>query len=359
MKRKSSSDEEKARDLLCDFLISRERAPLRSFLTLYSAERLLRPGKIGLLRVETEVPTNLGSRADLVVASATHLLFVEVKIDAVEQVGQYEKYKHFFEREGYVVSVGGLVERTRDARSKYNIAFLNELGVRRLTWSELLAAFRAEFEETNEFKQFVANLRQVRPALGSIAVGSSQPAVTTTKACSDIATNNDVLAEFYKELLAWLAPMEGKLWQYGNSPYCLAFGKPAWGTTFQESWFLRALICCQNKVASDPAFGFGIMLWNRTWTKNKVWFERNRTEIAEYFSRKGFNVGRNAGSSWHRREVWQPPYDTKGLKYANASWPLRISLKTYTDDPKSWTDLLSAAAQKCKELTRIIDGLEF
>jgi hypothetical protein len=359
MKRKSTSEEEKARDLLYDFLISRDRAPLKSFLTLYSAVGLLRNGELGLLRVETEVPTNLGSRADLVVASATELLFVEVKIDAVEQVGQYEKYKHFFERQGYVVTAGGLVERTRNARSKDNIAFLNELGVRRLTWSELLAAFRGEFEETKEFKQFVANLRQVRPTLGSTVAGVSQSAVTIDKSCSDIAINNDVLAQFYKELAGWLAPMEGKLWQYGNSPYCLAFGKPSWGTTFQESWFLRAFICCQNKDASEAAFGFGVMLWNRTWTKNKAWFERNRSQIVEYFSRRGFDVGRNAGSSWHRREVWQPAYDTKGLKYANASWSPRISLRTCARDLKSWNDLLSVSAQKCKELARIIDGLEF
>jgi hypothetical protein len=61
MKRKSSSEEDKARDLLYDFLISRDRAPLISFLKLYSAEGLARNGELGLLRVETEVPTNLGS----------------------------------------------------------------------------------------------------------------------------------------------------------------------------------------------------------------------------------------------------------------------------------------------------------
>ena len=358
MKRKSSSDEEKARDLLYEFLISRDRAPLKSFLGLYSAKRLLRNGDLGRLFVETEVPTNLGSRADLVVASAIDLLFVEVKIDAVEQVGQYEKYKDFFERQGYVVSAGGLVERTRNGRSKDNIAFLNELGVRRITWTELLAAFREEFDETEEFKEFVANLRQLGPTLGSKAAAASPRAITINKACCDIATNNDVLAEFYKELAGRLAPMKGKLWQYGNSPYCLAFGKSAWGTIFQEKWFLRAFICCQNKVVSDPAFGFGVMLWNRTWTKNKVWFERNRREIAEYFSRRGFDVGRNAGSSWHRREVWQPPYDTKGLKYANAAWPPRISLCMCTEDSRSWNDLLSVSAQKCNELARIVDGLE-
>jgi hypothetical protein len=359
MKRKSSSEEEKARDLLYEFFISRRRAPLQSFLRLYSAERLLRNGGVERLLVQTEVPANLGSRADLVVANDSDLLFVEVKIDAVEKVGQYEKYKHFFERQGYVVIAGGLVERTRTARSKDNIAFLDALGVRRLTWSELLGALQDEFGQTEEFKQFIANLRQVRSTIGSKPSVVVDRAATASKDRSDIAASNHALADFYKELVGLLSPMEGRLWQYGNPPYCLAFGKPSWGTMFQESWFQRAFICCEKKIPSEPAFVFGVMLWNRTWTKNKIWFEQHRNAIAEYFACRGFDVGRNTGSSWHRREAWLPPYDTKGLKYANALWSARIPLTTCGHAPMPWNDLLATSARKCKELARILDELNF
>jgi hypothetical protein len=355
MKRKSTSDEENARDLLCHFLVTCKRAPLRVLLELYSAHALLKHAKLDQLLVETEVPTNLRSRADLVVASATHLLFVDVKIDAVEQVGQYEKYKHSFETEGYVVTAGGLVERTRSARSKDNVAFLNELGVRRPSWSQLLDAFQQEFGETDEFKRLLRDLRKIRPTLGSGAAESAARSPMASKNSSLISADNNTLAEFYKELLGLVSPMAGKLWQYGNSPYCLAFGKPSWGITFRESWFLRAFICCQKNEPSEPAFGFGVMLWNRTWTKNKKWFERHKSDIAQYFSRRGFDVGRNVGASWHSREAWLPPYDSKRLKYANAFWSPRLRLTTCDHVPVAWNDLLSASAEKCEELARIID----
>src|SRR5438309_664173 len=109
MPRKSTSIEERARDALYDFLLVLDRRPLAKFVRLYfpggTPPELARSKD---LTVEMEVSTNLESRADLVISNCKTLLFVEVKVDAVEKLGQYSKYKQYFEAKGYSVTAGGL-----------------------------------------------------------------------------------------------------------------------------------------------------------------------------------------------------------------------------------------------------------
>lgn len=356
MPRKSSSVEERARDALCEFIASMQQQPLHTFLTLYFPRRLPPAfGDTARLRVQTEVVTNLGSRADIVIARNQTLLFVEVKVEAVEQVGQYEKYKHYFESQGYTVTAGGLINRVRSARTKDNRAFLETLGVVRVFWSEALKAFATQFGETEEFQRFRSKLVTISAAIGS---RTRLPRVQATRGIKDpqrLYRSNEVLCRFYSELLCGVAPMEGVVWQSGNSPYCLMFGRRSWREKFHEQWFYRVFCCLGKNDLADPQFGFSVMLWNRTWTKNQEWFRQHRAELASYFASRGFDIGRNEGSSWHERTSWRPPYETRGLRYCNAFWDRRLRLNE-NSGATDWNALLARVTLHCGELARIVEA---
>lgn len=359
MSRISSSVEERARDVLVTFLLTLDRKPLGAFLDLYSPAGLQSESShLGPLSVMTEVPTNLGSRSDLVICNDSALLFVEVKVDAVEQVGQYEKYKRYFEREGYVVTAGGLIARDRRSNRKDNAAFLEALGVRRLRWSRILRVFENAFENTPAFREFRQRLSSLSPLLAVQDETSLPVTSTATRDASLLKSRNDVVCMFYHELLERLRPLEGTVWQYGNSPYCLAFGHPYWARKFGEDWFHRAFICLQKKDAAHPCFTFGVMIWNRSWTKNEAWFRERRGDLARYFVKCGFDVGRNEGSSWHRRVSWFQPYDINGLKYANANWTPRVELSAFGKSSADWDRLLTTSANYCMGLAKIIDSVQ-
>lgn len=358
MPRKSSSPEEKARDVLYGFLLLLNRAPLKRFLKLYWPDGIPTAFvKLDKLEVRTEVETNLGSRVDLMIASQAALLFVEVKIDAVEQLGQYEKYRHFFESQGYIVTAGGLINRIRKARTKDNATFLDALGVKRVSWFDVLDGFGKQFAKTEEFKRFQAALFAINPSIGATRLPGGRNVAFTERTPALLAVRNDIVCHFYADLLPQLTPMEGTVWQYGNSPYCLAFGKAHWREIFKEDWFHRAFVSCERSDSGMQRFKFGVMLWNRTWTKNAEWFLKHRKQLVDYFTRAGFNVGRNAGSSWHRRTAWIPPYDAKGLKYVNASWNREISINGREEAQNEWNSLLARCHKYCNELARVVDEL--
>jgi hypothetical protein len=200
--RKSISVEERARDTLYDFLLALHRRPLAQFLKLYFSDGVPKPlAEVADLKVNTEVPTNLGSRVDLLITGDGALLFVEVKVDAVEQVGQYEKYKHYFESGGgYTVYAGGLVNRLRKPGKKDNAPFVAALGVRRVYWSQVLSTLETEFGNTREFALFRSRLMSISPHIGTY---SSDDTIQTERVERDpglLVNRNDILCSFYSDL---------------------------------------------------------------------------------------------------------------------------------------------------------------
>jgi hypothetical protein len=135
------------------------------------------------------------------------------------------------------------------------------------------------------------------------------------------------------------------------------FGKHAWKEKFHEGWFYRAFICFNKQNSAESNFSFSIMLWNRGWTTNMEWFFAHRTRLIQYFAGLGFDVGRNEGSGWHRRTSWPPPYDIRGLKYANAFWKPRIPLRNDDRTITPWDTLLNLSLGRCLGLVKIVDGL--
>jgi hypothetical protein len=346
-RRKSTAIEERARDALVAFLCRLHRRPLTRLLALYFPEGLPEGfNSPKSLRVETEVETNLSSRVDIMIAGMKNLLFVEVKVDAGEQVGQYEKYIHYFESRGYCVTAGGLINRSPAPRSRSHAPFFKALGVRRIFWSELLKDFGTYFAGLAEYELFRENLATISPAIGISKTGH-------LKENSLITTRVEALCAFYMRLLSRLDGVSGRVWQSGNSGYCLTFGLPSWAQKFQEPWYYRAYLCLETGTAST--FKFSVMLWDRAKSSNISWFESHRSALVNYYTSRGFDVGRNEGRSWHRRVSWVAPYSLQGLRYANAFWNRRLPVKGNGELLTS-PSLLRDCITNCLEFVSIIDS---
>jgi hypothetical protein len=112
-----------------------------------------------------------------------------------------------------------------------------------------------------------------------------------------------------------------------------------------------------NRIQQSLILPFRLCGWNRGWTTNIQWFFAHRARLIQYFAGLGFDVGRNEGSGWHRRTSWLPPYDVKGLKYANAFWKPRIPLRNDDRAVTPWDTLLNRSLDGCFGLAKIVDGL--
>ena len=166
MSRKSSSIEERVRDLLIGFLTSSERKPLSTFINMFFDGNVPASFKKAMhIKIDTETPTNLAARADIVFFTGKTVLCIEVKVNAAEQVGQYRKYQDHFENLGYKTYVMGLINRIKKSRIKNNEPFLHN--TRRILWSELLSFMQKEFGKTPAFLEFMINLQNLDPYIGS------------------------------------------------------------------------------------------------------------------------------------------------------------------------------------------------
>ncbi|MDB6058798.1 MAG: hypothetical protein JWO95_2642 [Verrucomicrobiales bacterium] len=351
MSRISDSKEEKARDALCSFFDELQREPLREFISLFFPDGVPKTlSQTSHLEVLTEVETNLGSRVDILIRAGTTLMFIEVKVDAVEQVGQYEKYKHFFERQGYSVFAAGLINRNKRALSKDNDAFLESIKVKRVYWSQVLNRFEKALGPTKEYKRFRNQLENLDPQIGGYSAPCEAAAVQKQKDPVLLPSSNHIVCEFFGDVLKKLRAMEGSVWQHGNSPYCLKIGKPEWRKKFEEPWCERLFVSVNKPINESAHVGFAVMLWNRSWSKNVEAFSAHRCSLLNYFKRLGFDVGRNVGSGWHKRTRWDSPYEMDGLKYSNAFWTHRVSL-----GQKKWAPLIDETAKRTVELAGIVD----
>jgi hypothetical protein len=89
MFRQSASTEEKARDLLLNFLNCLNRRPLRLLLELIFHKKIPTEFKdVSKLQVDKEVVCIGNSRVDLLIEHKNCVLCIEVKVDAVEQLEQ-------------------------------------------------------------------------------------------------------------------------------------------------------------------------------------------------------------------------------------------------------------------------------
>jgi hypothetical protein len=72
-------------------------------------------------------------------------VYIEVKVDAVEQIGQCIKYRDYFVGQGYTAHAAGLITRMKTPGCRNdNEPFFEFLGIPRILWSELLLTFEAK-----------------------------------------------------------------------------------------------------------------------------------------------------------------------------------------------------------------------
>ncbi|HEY1662937.1 MAG TPA: PD-(D/E)XK nuclease family protein [Verrucomicrobiae bacterium] len=364
MSRKSSAVEERARDLLAHFLQSIDRRPLDSLLRLIFQKNTPTEFRgIYDLEITSEVRCFGGSRADLVISSAKAILCIEVKVDAIEQVGQYIKYGDFFRSQRESVYVVGLVNRFKRANCRNdNEPFLQHLGIRRILWSELLAHFTREFGNILKFKQFVSSLKDLNSSIGTYIRPISQQR-TIPQDCHALSENNSVLVSFYNDLQKRLLKWDGTLSKYGNAPYELHLGKASWASLFNELSCRRIVVGLNQpgvgKLHEQPYFSLCVMLWNRTWFVNNSWFELHRFNVAAHFKQLGYQVVRNGGSSWHRNQDWNSPYPIQGIKFANAFWERKFSLTESECCRIGWSKALDRLEKEIHKLESHVDSFEF
>jgi hypothetical protein len=359
--RKSSSTEEKARDILLDFLKCSDHRPLAVFL------QLIFDGKtpkgfldLSAIDVRSEYEAIGCSRVDLAFRCEKTILCLEIKVDAQEQLGQYVKYRDYFRHEGFDVHIAGLVNRFKRPGCKNdNDPFFKSLAIPRFLWSELLAVFQRRLGSTPIFQEFRQSLQQLDQNIGAYARDSS-PASGAAADCSFLASDTGVLLRFYEELSLRFTGWEAVPSKYGNAPYSLYLGKPDWGPLFRESSCRRIALGFNNgrkcQIHSEPYFAPGIMLWDRTWFYNLDWFLNHRVPIANHFRTLGFEIIRN--QSAHRNTPWTPPYkEINSLFFANAFWEKHFSLTRSEYCRIGWARSLDLLELEIRKLADMIDSL--
>ena len=71
----------------------------------------------------------------------------------------------------------------------------------------------------------------------------------------------------------------------------------------------------------------------------------------------GFQIVRNAGSSWHRNSDWLPPYqDIRGLKFSNAFWERRFSLIESEYCRIGWEKSLQILEKEVRRIGVVVDS---
>jgi hypothetical protein len=364
MFRQSASIEEKARDLLLNFLNCLNRRPLRLLLELIFHRKIPTEFKdVSKLQLEKEVICIGNSRVDLLIKHKNCVLGIEVKVDAVEQLGQYLKYRDHFASTGKTVYVAGIINRFKKAGVKNdNEPFFDFLKIPRILWSEILTKFSDEFSNEKEFKQFRSDLLCLHSEIGAFNRPMIMPETAIQKNCDHLGSDNKKLIGFYRDLSSRLVGWYAVPNKYGNAPYELHLGLKKWAGLFQESSNRRIVVGLnqprKGKLHDEPYFALGIMLWNRSWFANEPWFLKNRKDIAAHFQSAGFQIVRNEGSSWHRNSNWLPPYqDVGGLKYVNAFWEHRFSLVESDYCRFGWEKSLQVLEKEIHRVGNAIDAL--
>ena len=361
MPRQSSALEEHARDLLVHFLESNCRRPLATLLGLVFSGKVPQPLlDLPALEIHTEYPSIGRSRVDILIKNRQCLLCLEVKVDAVEQVGQYLKYQEYFANHGYTVYVAGLVNRFKRFGSRNNNEpFLEHLQIPRILWFELLGAFQSEFAHLPAFKTFRSDLRRLHSGIGA-HIRAEPSASAVEQDCSVLACDTRALSDFFNALRVRFPKWDGKCAKYGNAPYSLYLGNPQWGPLFNERCCRRIVVGFNNgrkcQRLAEPYFALAIMLWDRTWFSEKGWFLEHRVQIAGHFQKLGFEVIRNDGS--HRNTPWPPPFqDTSSLHFANAFWEEHFSLPEAEYRRLGWKKSLARLEQEIRKIAKMIDLL--
>ena len=365
MPRKSSSTEEKARDLLLSFLESLNRRPLELlFETIFEGKTPADLKDVSKITIQKEVVCIGKSRVDLLFSNKKTVLCIEVKVDAVEQLGQYLKYGDFFISQGKSTFVAGLINQFKGTGGKNNSEpFFEFLKIPRILWFELLAKFSSELSMTKEFKQFKHDLLLLNPEIGKFERPQINYKADHPKDCDLLASKNEVLVKFYRDLnnrfIGWSSAPN----KYGNAPYELHLGQTSWANLFCESSGRRIVVGLnqlrEGKIHDEPYFALSVMLWNRSWFANESWFLKNRKNVAAYFEDVGFKIVRNEGSSWHRNSNWLPPYETvHGLKFVNAFGEHHFSLVESDYRRIGWEKSLQILEKEVRRIGAVIDRLK-